>query len=72
MGIPVLFLFFDNQIYWHQNICLFFPAVYSMPEDQKNKYDVKDYKAIDSTFGTLEDYDALVTKCHDNHMSIIL
>ncbi len=42
------------------------------PSPTYHKYDVKDYKAIDSTFGTLEDYDALVTKCHDNHMSIIL
>ena len=37
-----------------------------------HKYDVMDYKSIDSTFGTLADYDALVTKCHENHMTIIL
>ena len=42
------------------------------PSPTYHKYDVNDYKSIDSTFGTLEDYDALVSKCHDNHMSIIL
>ncbi|MBE6133402.1 MAG: hypothetical protein E7178_01905 [Erysipelotrichaceae bacterium] len=42
------------------------------PSPTYHKYDVKDYKAIDSTFGTLDDYDALVSKCHDNHMNIIL
>jgi len=42
------------------------------PSPTYHKYDVKDYKAIDPTFGSLTDYDNLVSKCHDNHMSIIL
>jgi glycosidase len=37
-----------------------------------HKYDVDDYKSIDSAFGTLDDYDALVKKCHDNDMKIYL
>ncbi len=37
-----------------------------------HKYDVTDYKSIDSSFGTLTDYDNLVSLCHDNHMKIIL
>ena len=42
------------------------------PSDSYHKYDVKDYKNIDSTFGSLATYDALVKKCHDNNMEIIL
>ena len=42
------------------------------PSPTYHKYDVKDYKDVDPTFGTLADYDTLVTKCHDNHMTIIL
>ena len=37
-----------------------------------HKYDVKNYKSIDPVFGSLATYDALVKKCHDNHMKIIL
>ena len=39
------------------------------PSPSYHKYDVKDYKEIDPVFGTLEDYDALVKKCHDNNMT---
>lgn len=42
------------------------------PSPTYHKYDVMNYKAIDEVFGTLSDYDALVKKCHDNHMTIIL
>lgn len=37
-----------------------------------HKYDVIDYKSIDSKFGSLDDYDELVKLCHDNNMKIIL
>lgn len=37
-----------------------------------HKYDVEDYKSIDKTLGTLEDYDKLVTECHLRGMSVIL
>ena len=42
------------------------------PSQDYHKYSVKDYKAIDSQFGSLNDYDNLVTLCHNNHMTIIL
>ncbi len=37
-----------------------------------HKYDVMNYKSIDPTFGTLEDYDELVNKCHEKGMTILL
>lgn len=37
-----------------------------------HKYDVVDYKSIDSSFGTLDDYDRLVKACHDKGIKIIL
>lgn len=49
---------------------LWLTPVHSSPT--YHKYDVNDYKSIDSAFGTLDDYDALVTACHDNNMTILL
>lgn len=37
-----------------------------------HKYDVIDYKSIDSKFGTMDDYDQLVEECHKRGISIIL
>ncbi len=37
-----------------------------------HKYDVVDYKSVDSTFGTLEDYDRLVEECHKRGMTVLL
>lgn len=42
------------------------------PSSTYHKYDVDDYKAIDPKFGTLDDYDKLVKKCHDNNMTILM
>ena len=42
------------------------------PSPTYHKYDVTDYKAIDPVFGSIDDYDKLVKKCHDNDMTIIL
>lgn len=37
-----------------------------------HKYDVADYYAIDSEFGTEEDLKELITKCHERNMIVIL
>lgn len=37
-----------------------------------HKYDVKDYKSIDPTFGTIETYKNLVNECHERGMTILL
>lgn len=37
-----------------------------------HKYDVVDYKSIDPSFGTLEDYDRLVEECHKRGMTVLL
>ena len=42
------------------------------PSETYHKYDVDDYYNIDSTFGTLEDYDNLVCKLHVNNMTMLL
>ncbi len=42
------------------------------PSTTYHKYDVIDYYDIDSTFGTLEDYKAVVDKAHDLGMVVIL
>lgn len=42
------------------------------PSETYHKYDVDNYKEIDPVFGTLDDYDNLVSKCHENNMTILL
>ncbi len=43
-----------------------------MPSDTYHKYDVKDYKAIDEDFGTMEDFEELVNLCNERGIDIIL
>ena len=52
-----------------------FDGIWLTPVHQSpsyHKYDVVDYKSIDSDLGTMEDYDKLVDECHKRGMTIIL
>lgn len=35
-------------------------------------YDVSDFRAIDETFGTMEDFEELVTKAHELGLKVVL
>lgn len=43
-----------------------------MPSDTYHKYDVKDYMAIDSAYGTMEDFENLVSECQDRNINLII
>ena len=43
-----------------------------MPSPSYHKYDVKDYCAIDPQYGTLDDFNALVSACHERGIRIIV
>ena len=45
--------------------------VYPSPQDDAG-YDISDYQDIDSTFGTLEDFDALLDAVHDRSMKLVM
>lgn len=42
------------------------------PSPTYHKYDVKDYYAIDETYGTLEDFDRLITEAHNRGIKVII
>ncbi|MGN0452656.1 MAG: alpha-amylase family glycosyl hydrolase [Ruminococcus sp.] len=43
-----------------------------MPSDSYHKYDVDDYMDIDPEFGTLEDFDRLISECDKRGITVIL
>ncbi len=43
-----------------------------MPSPTYHKYDVTDYMAIDSAYGTMEDFDALLSDCHSRGINVII
>ena len=45
--------------------------VYPSPQDD-NGYDISDYRGIDPTFGTLEEFDALLDGVHQRGMKLIM
>lgn len=50
-------------------------SIWLMPIHQSNtyhKYDVNDYQSIDSQYGTLEDFDELITEMKKRDMELIL
>lgn len=45
--------------------------IYDSPNDD-NGYDIRDYKSIMKEFGTMEDYDALLSEVHSRGMKLIM
>ena len=43
-----------------------------MPSTTYHKYDTTDYENIDPQYGTLEDFQELLTACHDRGIRVIL
>ncbi len=42
------------------------------PSPTYHKYDITDYKEIDPQYGTLEDFDELLSKCHERGVNLII
>ncbi len=50
---------------------LWLSPVYPSPQDD-NGYDISDYRGIDPTFGTLEDFDRLLAGVHERGMRLVM
>ena len=50
---------------------LWLSPIYKSPNDD-NGYDISDYRDIMDEFGTLDDFDELLTKAHEHHLKIML
>ena len=42
------------------------------PSPSYHKYDITDYMAIDPSYGTMEDFENLVKKCHERKITLII
>ena len=42
------------------------------PSPSYHKYDITDYCAIDPIYGTMEDFENLLTKCHERKITVII
>ena len=50
---------------------LWLSPIYDSPNDD-NGYDIRDYRKIMEEFGTMEDFDELLNKCHEKGMKVIM
>ena len=50
---------------------LWLSPIYRSPQHD-NGYDISDYRDIDPVFGTLDEFDALVTEIHDRGMKLVM
>ena len=50
---------------------LWLSPVYRSPQDD-NGYDISDYRDIDPTFGTLDDFDRLLAGVHERGMKLVM
>jgi oligo-1,6-glucosidase len=50
---------------------LWLSPIYPSPQDDAG-YDISDYQDIDSTFGTLEEFDALLAAVHAREMKLVM
>ena len=51
--------------------CIWLSPIYDSPNDD-NGYDIRDYKKIMEEFGTMEDFDRLLTNIHRRGMRLIM
>lgn len=42
------------------------------PSPSYHKYDITDYCAVDSSYGTMEDFEAMLDACHDRNITVII
>ncbi len=50
---------------------LWISPVYKSPNDD-NGYDISDYQDIMTEFGTMEDFDCLLSEAHEHHLKIVM
>src|SRR3954453_12365148 len=60
-----------DYLAWLGVDCLWIPPFYDSPL-RDGGYDIRDYRKVLPEFGTVEDFAALITACHDRGMRIIV